>query len=942
MAVQFGEGGDESLGKIKSASGFEKQLTWNDLLWIIRALEGETGGDTGAHSAAVVWTWAQAIVALKENGGSIPRKFGDYVEKHSQPINPIWTAEGRMCRPGGPFHGREECSAPKLERRERLRAKEWGEFSSGLQDLVVNWARGKVANPVDKSSDFAVGRLTKNKIAEGQQIFYWNSLGQGPESERGNTFVSWTPGSEQPRKSTSNWSPGHVWVELNEQRSETSTPEQVATQQGTPLSSNGTQRVVPAPPSNLDRIHAMTQGRYNPPTDTQYTYYIASGSDPNSNRIFDRPADLASPFDKFYRQINDLKTLSNLDLSSIVPVLEIWSTNEKGQLVNLTNEIFSNSPIPDVVNNPFLDHTQRFPERPLASVEDFTLTVQSPAVGGPTSISVGTLSIAVHNSSLVNDKHPKGKYISRMLRQGLYIKIKYGVSGQRVDLIGEKGTLPGIKTKTEDFFISHHEITAENDLSMKIKITLLPAASKLLNQVLIGESINISDLQGIKSEDITNSLVAALSEDTTPEQIQALKQQVNQFTRMFNNNIELIGTDGIKNRDGSLGSILHGTVTNLDIIKNHDRFDPVLVRNFVESLQGIQSSMLSRKFEQIVRKNGYLAKLKSNITVLAINLGPLFEELVLPEVKKIAEIISRTGIGISDTQEASVIGRTNVKLVFGKFNALAGERANQPISTFPVDLEDVFTFIREKRNVGRFSDSINTFIGRVASLATSPAYYTGRVDSTTPNEREETRESRTNVVDRIITPRIKFLFYPDPNDESSWLFYVYDSKEAIVNIHNLIHDLRTNKNLTDDEKKQKCAEYKIPWIELGDSNTLVSSIQASTTGDDMITSALMIAANSGVNQRRIDGQPQVPPGINVEWLAGTRDNPQEAIRMHELIMPVQMKINHFITVDTPLFAHVFIFFPIKAFSRLYTIMDLSHEVSRLGAKSNYTLQIQIV
>lgn len=951
MSVAFGEGGNESLGKIKSSIRillsdgttsvieYAKQLTWNDLLWAARMLWGEAKEEAATvHGAAILWTQAQAIVAL-----NYKKSFTDYIRSHSQPINPKWAANGEFCLPGGKGYGTVHCSPKRLRRREQITNLSWENIDDSIKKLVVDWAKGKIANPVPRATDFASTSLhsLRRKLEDGRFIYVWDSKGLGLDALRNtwpkaNVFVYWSRG----KKNSSRWPDNHVRIELGEIVASDSSPEDVVLQTNiqTINSEPSTRRVIRNQEELIERIQAMTLGRTSAPSESKYQYFIISGKDPHSDNIFPNRASLFTPYEKYFQQMKNLRAETNLNLSKAANVLQIFTTDENNNLVDLNSEIFSSPSSENSHDEAFLDRNLRFPERPIASIEEFEISVQPPAVGGPNSISIATLRIVVHNPTIVNKHHPKGKYLSWMMRQGFVLRIRYGIGGLDIN--------SNFTQKEEDFFISQHQIEMQNDLQMKMILTLLPAATKLLNQVNIGESIKISDIEGITSQDIESGLLAALNEDTTQEQTEELKKQLNQFHAVFNSNLEFVGTDSYRKRNGrTLGSIFHGTVSNLDIIKRPGGFDPILVRNFSEALQGIQSSLLSRRFENVMRKNAYFAKIRPGVEVIAINLGPMMYEMVLPEIEKVAEHVSDSAIAIGPVNGRSNKNRRKVKMVFGNFNANAGEWANLPISIFPIDLEDIFSYIREEREVGKFSGSVNNFIARLASLISTQTYYMGRVESVNEQQLNEssTNEVRRQTITRIEIPQIKYNFYPDPEDDSAWIFYVYDNKQYIVEISNMLHDLRQHveRPLSKEEIKEKCRQKRIPWIDLGTDSSLVKHIQATTQGDDMLMSALMWAANNGVNQRRIDGIPEVPPGISVSWLAGARTNPQRSIRTYPIIMPLQLQIDHFMTTEAFIFSHLYVFFPINEFSGLYTMYELTHSLSRHSASSKYTLQINL-
>lgn len=118
------------------------RITQNDLVWLAKmaAFEGSV-----ESSPALLWALAQRLAWVDRSKfptlASLARAF-------SQPINPIWARDGSMCRPGGQYADRSDCSEAALARRDRANAARWSSLDSTLTDVVGRWGQGQVLNPV--------------------------------------------------------------------------------------------------------------------------------------------------------------------------------------------------------------------------------------------------------------------------------------------------------------------------------------------------------------------------------------------------------------------------------------------------------------------------------------------------------------------------------------------------------------------------------------------------------------------------------------------------------------------------------------------------------------------------------------------------------------------------------------------------------------------------
>ncbi len=945
---------DIGLGKIKTRDGrYSYQLRQEDLLWLARSLQGESRSESGRK--AVMWCYAQRMAS--RNLTSLKK----LVKAHSQPINPKWrlvAAEPISVDPTeGPPNlgskvtpGNDNSSEERLRRRADLSTKDWNAIDLSIRRLVKDFSEKRVSNPVPKAVDFATPAAASQRASAAREgnrfsgttpqqaleirglVLVYDDRGRGPEATAndGNAFYA---ESRRPNPSAE-WPENYVYIEYNGEESEEEPFEQgQETGDATNPLSGGSQNAVNLNDEEVvERIEILTQGRTGAPTDVRYGYFHSSGSTDEQSSLgpYKNESSLLDPYDKFYNQMIAFSNLSTLDASSGVPVLGIFTFDEEENLINLNERIFTASPLEDYTETGF------YSDRPLASLVDFTVTLQQPSVGGPSAIVVGKLTVKIHNPYALNRSHKsyndKGKFLDWMFRQGIYLRIKYGMSGN-------EQTTDALKIRDEDFFIAQHDITFENNLEVVVVYTLMPAAYKLFNQINIGESIPVESTN-LTNEVIQNAIQTTLSNDETnqafadnsslAQYINDIKTNLIQFQTDFNSEREFVGSDTYKRSDGTFGSILRGAATNLEIINSPDGFDPILVRNTIEALKTIQQNLLMTRLNEVIRRNSYLKTVRTSLNYIAINLGPIFHELATPEILKIANIASRTGLRFSEDESRNQ-KRNKVSIVFGNFNANAGDWANKSISTFPVNVDDILSHLRQNRDLGKFFDTFNGFVGFLFNQTKKRDVYSPQV--TVVNGRR---------IAPLEVPEIKYTFYPDPADDNNWIFYIYDTKSYVVDIYNLLREI--GENLSEDDIFVKCSEKRVPILKPGSNSHFMKNLNASTKGDDVIQSNNMFQANQSFNQRNIDGS-NLRPGVDANFLTNNAFEGsinQDVFRATELIMPLKVDLEHMMISDAPLFSHVYLFFPgIKSFSGLYTIYELTHTVNKSEAKTSMVLQIQL-
>jgi|GEM_PF-3304849 len=174
------------LGEIVSADGYRYQITPEDILWLARSIQHE-----GGNKVATAWTYAQRMALFRRW-----RSLKDLVQAHSQPVNPIWRRDGEKCRPGGPYHGRDECAERRLVVRDRAATMPWGDISPLTRMQVVAFAQARRDNVVPRATDFANGPVSQSFIRRhpGTQVVMRDGnwyLAEGPSSAPGGGSIAW-------------------------------------------------------------------------------------------------------------------------------------------------------------------------------------------------------------------------------------------------------------------------------------------------------------------------------------------------------------------------------------------------------------------------------------------------------------------------------------------------------------------------------------------------------------------------------------------------------------------------------------------------------------------------------------------------------------------------------------------------------------------------------
>ena len=936
----------ETYGTIVTSDNSKRyQLKREDLLWLGRSFQGEAGRLGRLEYSALAWCYAQRIILWDRFRGegrpppsfgtTYPTYFSKMVRLHSQPINPRWMEGGEFCIPGGKGFGQDRCSEPVLARRAIHVARAWEDINEDIRRAIVDWAEGRVDNPIPKYTDFA-GRNTqeRGRFIERLQV-----------TPRGNAFYK-----ERGRASI-NWPDDYVKIEFDG-NSTTDDPVDPAAESDPPADQESSGETQSEASPNVVREESITSNRTAPPSRT-YQYWTLENSeseDPaTSLRLSEERASrvIQTRYDRFYNQLTSLRSATNLEMAQAVPVLSIKTEDENGNIQDLNGLIFSSSPLEDFQQN----QGENLPFRPIASIELMTLKIEQPSVGGVTGVTTANLTIKVHNPELISSAHPRGKYIAWMMRQGFSMRIRYGTNGPDVSPTNNSVVLRNsFQTKEEDFYVAQHDINISDDKSYQLKLTLMPAVQKLMNQMQIGESIPFSDLgSGLTESDIDVILDNINAGGLEQNEAVEIKRRLRLFRGVFNSGVPSPGYR-LSQRSGenvTFGSVLHGAISQTDILSNSDGVAPVPIDNMVDALKSVQSIILTRRIESLLEEDAYQYNFAGVAKTVVTNVGPIMYKLVLPEVQQIILYANQNNLRAGEVYSSDQVSenpdnesetrRTNVVMAFGNFNERAGQWAGDPISSIPVNVNSLFTLLRRNRDVGKFSSTINEFMQRINSLVNEATNY--RV------ERQSGDDDSGRPEHPLERPQIKYAIYPSPENDSDWIMYIYDQKEELVRFRNLVGELSTGGSVANaprDEIIDRLDELQIPWIEMGDAGTIIKQMSARTQADDLILAHNMIQSNThAITPRDVDGNYDAPNGIYREFLHGAQRDLNTIINSTTVVLPIETSLVTYILVTGFIFAPVYVFFPTKMFEGLYLVHILEHEVKNGSVQSRMTLQINM-
>lgn len=134
-------------------------LASSDIEWLARSMWGEASTDEGR--IAVAWSHINRFLLVNYRWMQTGWSFKQYMQSHSQPINPAWSRDGKFCRLGGKYHDREECAESLLRRRERLQTHR---VPDRIMALAEAFADGEHPSPFSEPTyDFAACWLTQKQ-----------------------------------------------------------------------------------------------------------------------------------------------------------------------------------------------------------------------------------------------------------------------------------------------------------------------------------------------------------------------------------------------------------------------------------------------------------------------------------------------------------------------------------------------------------------------------------------------------------------------------------------------------------------------------------------------------------------------------------------------------------------------------------------------------------
>ena len=940
--VAFGEG---ELGFI-SAGRRRFQLTWDDLLWSARMVYGESGVSAAElQASAVLWCMTSRMAV-----GRWPT-FTALIQAYSQPINPRWARGGEFCGVGGRYHGNDRyCSETRLQRRESISNKTWDEIPEHIQNIVYRWATAQTANPIPRAVDFAVpGVASRSRGAEGLRArgfeLVWDDQGRDETSvaRGGNAFYS--------SNFSRTWLPRFIRITLGRSEASDSTIEEVS-DEAVPLAeqrsttSGGTSSLEVRVPENDDfeAISGITSDRTSPPEDS-YGYLQAHSEveDPQAQTMLseeDSETLLKVNAVRFNNQIKNLKRASSLEMTKMVPVIAIFTESDDGNgIFNLSEQIFSQGSF-----HGYDDDFEVFPDRPLASIEGFEVMIQQASAGGLTGINTATLTLKVHNPEMVTKSHPKGKYIAYMLAQGFVMRIRYGLEGAS-DL--SESLRSAFQWKEEDFFVQQYSVSINDDKTMTLRVSLMPATQRLLNQLRVGESLPIDEVGKISQEDLDNAISAVTSSDpeATQEEVDELRSRLSVFANQFISSAQSPGVrlEEDENNPGTFRSVLQAALTNAGVFNRPEGLPNVALPNFIEAISTIQGTLLTRRYRLLLKRDCYRYT-HNSVSRNVVNVGPMIFNIAKPEIDFAFAQVSRNAIEIgekfsvdSNSEIGGEGGRSEVHLIFGNFNSRAGNWANKPISSFPVNVNSIFGELRKNRLVGDFSSTVNSFINLIKRQVAELENY--QVESTSEGSDTPTRS--------IEIPDMKYVIYPHPSDETAWIMYVYDNKVPTANFRNAIQTLtdisgETSQPPTREDVIELLKTHEIPWLEMGEEGSFIKSFGAETASDDMLASHNLTMLNRrAFSTRDQDASVVIPAGVSREFLANSQGVPQRVIRSNHYVDPVRVTLQSLILPTSYIFGPVFIFFPVRIFSGIYFPTEVRHEVNQNGAHTNLSLQINL-
>jgi hypothetical protein len=155
---------------VLSKSYAQYQFTADDALWLARFVEGEAGGKDNADSHAVMWAMFNRFGILRHKVPSWS-SFQVFLRKYSTTLQPLLNSAGAAERVWNNYRTNPEkypvvsseetytgTSIKKVQyvKHIKLQHKEWAEFPSYVQNMVLKILSGQIPNPqIGIATDFA-------------------------------------------------------------------------------------------------------------------------------------------------------------------------------------------------------------------------------------------------------------------------------------------------------------------------------------------------------------------------------------------------------------------------------------------------------------------------------------------------------------------------------------------------------------------------------------------------------------------------------------------------------------------------------------------------------------------------------------------------------------------------------------------------------------------
>lgn len=700
---------------------------------------------------------------------------------------------------------------------------------------------------------------------------------------------------------------------------------------------------------STERIQEITSGRFDSPTGKLgYSIVVDKDEDPNildynaQSGILANSKNSSAPKSmfKFLDQLKALKNASTLEMSEAVPVLEILVQTKDGSVVNLNNAVFSVPQLKSVTSNPSSSpqYSYNLPDRPVASLISFETNVQQVAVGGPTSFVLATLNIKVHNPHRLDEKDKQGKHIVNLIKQGYHSRIKFGVTHNYPDTKNSPRLRQAFQWTQRDFVTSQYKFKVNNDLSMDISIELIPSEQRLFSQTMIGENLPVpAALLDAKA------LTLGVTDQGESFEIQRAASGFNSQVSKPNDVSIIVNENSVlqNNEPNNIGNMFRSYLSNATL-EDLNNVMPSVKVNQINALKKVQAAYLQSAMEQIFKQNAYLYFMESkdkNLSYPAINVGPLFDKLVRPEVEKSISLVKKGKIHIGETTSLEPEGSSpendksqdkTIVFLYGKFNSSAGRFANKPISTFPLNVDTILGYFKEQRDVGFFAGTINEFIQKMFNAIMEPENFS--------RQQIEQDNFVTLIDDSFEVPNLKYVLYKDPSVKGRWIFYIYDCKDSVVNFSKFLKkskDIKTKSGIV-----SLCEQQNVPYIEVGSEKTFIRNLSGESKSSDLIQANNMFKANSTAYSSRQADNSNIPPGISREFLQANKGDLTGAPEYHTIVLPLVLSIDSYLILSAHLFEPIYVFFPFKQISGLYTISSLTHVVENGKVSSNMTLFIQ--